>query len=233
MNFFDRIDASYKKPDVKYTPNMDGKDVFVGDCHMGGGDKADDFAPNAPLFRSAFLPYYREKKFNIWYPGDRFELYQFSKKEVKKTYPDLFDNDKSLEGNHDMSMGFPKSLLINSQLGPILVIHGHQSELWNDQWNWLGRLFTLYVWKPLEYLGIKDPPPSTGRHSAQRDKLIEWANTRKVTLIHDHIHLLEHNGYEWDCGYCGIPGKLQCIELEGTKLTMVEWNIKDLRKEIY
>ncbi len=226
-----RLDDLFKNPSI--TIKKDRPILFLSDLHIGGGGPADDFAPNEEILLNHIYPYIHYG-YLIVITGDGRELWQFTKKEVGSAHAILMalfsrlkDEGKliELEGNHDKEMKFPKSLVIDGK-APILVIHGHQGDLLNDQWWKVGRWFTRYIWKPLEMVGVKDftsASRSFKKHELVRKMHNDWANENGITLIYGHTHAQERNGYALNVG-CGIgAGKIDVIEFD-KELKFGTWN---------
>ncbi len=218
-----RLDNLFKNPSL--TIKKDRPILFLSDLHIGGGGPADNFVPNEAIFLNSIQPYIKDG-YLIIITGDGRELWQFTKKEVVSAHAILMalfsmlkDEGRliELEGNHDKEMKFPESLVIDGK-APILVIHGHQGDLLNDQWWKIGRWFTRYVWKPLEMIGIKDftsASKNLKKHDLVRKMHNDWANKNEVTLIYGHTHAQESCGYAWNIG-CGVEaGKIDVIEYDG------------------
>ena len=217
-----RLDDIFKNPSIKikkYRPIL-----FLSDLHIGGGGPADDFAPNEAIFLNRIKPYIKAD-YLIIITGDGRELWQFTKKEVTSAhgiimalFSMLKDEGRLIElgGNHDKEMKFPESLVIDDK-DPILVIHGHQGDLLNDQWWKMGRFFTCYIWKPLELIGIKDftsASKNLKKHDLIRKMHNEWANKNEIALIYGHTHAQENEGHAFNVGSGVNPGKIEIIEFD-------------------
>jgi hypothetical protein len=222
MSTFSRLDELHKHPSMMR--ELTRPIVFFFDTHFGDGGPADNSEPNKEIFKSAWGFY------GLWTKvggGDNVELWQFDRDEIKHHY----QFDLQVKGNHDWELDLPESILLIVDGMKILVTHGHAGDLLNDRLRGVGRFFTRYVWKPLEQIGLKQPPTNPYRHETQRKALIEWANSREVIHVHGHIHLLERNGFDIDGGNSVEPGILQCVELTGSGFHRVHWT-KEGRREL-
>ena len=203
-------------------PDID-KILFISDLHMGGGGKADDFAPNSDLFKKMLTEH--EGWLITICVGDAYDLWQFKLGKISSTH-DPGIADLYVEGNHDKEMDFPDAYVIEST-PPIFVIHGHQSGDFLNYGLWrLSRFFVRYVWKPLEYLGLKDPPSSKKgvRHDRSRRKLKMWANNMGIRVVAGHTHFQEHDGFYWNCGSSINSGVIEFIEFKEGELCLKQYS---------
>lgn len=213
-----RLDKLYAR--AERIPN-EGKFLFFSDLHMGGGGPADDFAPNADLFKKVIDEHEGWIKICV---GDAYDLWQFRWEDITKTH-DVDVANFFVEGNHDKQTIWPCYIIKADP--PIFVIHGHQSGDWLNYGLWrVSRFFVRYIWKPLEYLGIKDPPSSQKgvRHDRSRRKLKRWANDRGITVIAGHTHYQEHEGNYWNCGSSINPGVIEFIEFKENTLCLKQYS---------
>lgn len=201
---------------------IENRFLFFSDLHMGGGGKADDFAPNADLFKRMMADHQGWVAICI---GDVYDLWQFKLPDVLSSY-DVRIADFLVEGNHDKEIRFPSCYVIET-IPAVFIIHGHQSGDWLNYGLWrVTRFFVRYVWKPLEYLGLKDPRPSRRgvRHERSRRKLKRWANDMGIKVIAGHTHFQEHDGYYWNCGSSVNPGVIEYIEFEKEALCLKQYS---------
>ncbi len=228
MNFFDRIDALFAKPDITYTVKPDEKLVFFSDTHCGDGGPSDDCFPNKKLLKKV-LEWYVQNGFTIIGVGDIEERWQSNGKDIHEKYFEHLKMFKyRLEGNHDREQNYPEAMLLKIGESQMLVLHGHQGvDYLNDKLWWVGRFFTRYVWRPLEYLGIRDwtsASKNVKRHDLVRSLHLEWASRHPAVLLGcGHLHSLENVGNYWNFGTSTNPGQVDCVELTD-KLSMVRWS---------
>ncbi len=181
------------------------------------------------------VDFYDSQGFIFVLAGDIYELWQFPCREILKAHPALTSQFEALktkgrciavEGNHDREMQYPAAILLTGgSIGPVLVIHGHQGGFFEDRHWELGKIFTRYIWKPLEWMGFQDPTSASKnprRHETVRKALSEWANSRGVHLIAGHTHRQEQDGFYWNCGSGITPGRIECIEWDG-ELRLKTW----------
>jgi hypothetical protein len=215
MSTASRLDELYRT--AKHYPGG-GRWVFMSDRHKGDGAQADNSVASRPALDLA-QAYYRINGFQEVDVGDWFETWQFPNVVINKRPGVLY-----LKGNHDQEVSEDEAIIID-ETPPILVCHGHQGDVWSDSLSSIARWFVRYPWTILENMGVKEPTsPDTLRHESQRQRLIDWARTSGIRLIHAHVHVQEHiEGFLWDCGKC-CDGKVQAVELDRGILTLVDWS---------
>lgn len=204
------------------------KAFFVSDLHLGSGDEADDFRPNAKLCFDV-LSDYRQRGFRVFVLGDCYELWENDKfKAIVKRYPDLCDflalKTTRIRGNHDQELILPESYLLQRRDGKkILLVHGHQGDFFNDEGYPLGRFFVRYLWRNLQKIGLKDPTTAIKeknprKHERTRIEFSDWALTREQTVIFGHTHYAESEPpHYWNCGaWVGNGG--QGVEMIGDEM---------------
>jgi UDP-2,3-diacylglucosamine pyrophosphatase LpxH len=117
----------------------------------------------------------------------------------------------------------------------IFLTHGHQGDLLNDEWWWVGRFIVRNIWKPFQILGVKDPT-SPAKNFEKRLKLekemVNWlgSNKEKVGLLivgHTHRPHLPKGDESPYCntGSCVHPRCITGIEIENGEMTLIEWLI--------
>jgi UDP-2,3-diacylglucosamine pyrophosphatase LpxH len=139
-------------------------------------------------------------------------------------YEPLFENIKVHEG----------LILSHSGTGiKILLVHGHQGDLLDDRFWRLGRFLVRYVWRKLEFFGLKDPTSAAKNYAKKKKvekKIIEWVTSNKQMVIAAHTHrptcpnkgeLLYFND-----GSCVHPNCITAIEIENSNITLVKWDVK-------
>jgi len=117
----------------------------------------------------------------------------------------------------------------------IFLTHGHQGDLLNDKWWWVGRFIVRNIWKVLQVIGVKDPT-SPAKNYEKRLKLekemIEWLerNKEKLGLLivgHTHRpHLPKVNESPYcNTGSCVHPRCITGIEIENGEIRLIKWFI--------
>jgi UDP-2,3-diacylglucosamine pyrophosphatase LpxH len=158
-------------------------------------------------------------------------LYRFSaererKLGMKQTPKPLFDGIKVHEGlilHH---------LPTNKK---VFLTHGHQGDLLNDEWWWVGRFVVRDIWKVFQLVGARDPT-SPAKNFKKRVKLekeiVEWVNGNlgKVGLLivgHTHRPYLpgEKEPPYCNTGSCVHPRCITGIEIENGEIRLIKWFI--------
>lgn len=115
----------------------------------------------------------------------------------------------------------------------ILIVHGHQGDLINDQFWYLSMVLLRYFWRFLHVVGFENPS-SPARNLYKRHKVEKnynkWIKKHKIMLICGHTHrpkFPKNNELPYfNTGCCintrGIPG----IEIVNDTISMVDWRIK-------
>jgi len=148
--------------------------------------------------------------------------YYFDERNNK--YISLFPNIKIHEG-----------LVLKHRISKnkILLMHGHQVDLLNnDMWK-LARFLVRYLWKPLSSFGISDPT-RTAQNYKNKDtvakRLVEWVIKEKHMLItgHNHRPMFPEVGEPpyFNDGSCVHPRCITGIEITEGNIMLVKWCTK-------
>lgn len=148
-------------------------------------------------------------------------FYKHYNKKSKK-YEDLLNNLEVYE-----------SYVLDYQGFEIFMLHGHQVDLLNNTFWHLSRFLVRYIWKYLEYVGIKDPTSAAKNYKVSKrieKKLKKWSTNNNKILIAGHTHrpifpILGESLYFND-GSCVHPNGITCIEIENGKISLVKWRYK-------
>jgi UDP-2,3-diacylglucosamine pyrophosphatase LpxH len=117
----------------------------------------------------------------------------------------------------------------------IFLTHGHQGDLLNDEWWWVGRFIVRGLWKVLQIVGVKDPT-SPAKNFKKRVKLeeqmVEWLERNRGTLDvlivgHTHRPYLpgEKEAPYCNTGSCVHPRSITGIEIENGQVRLIKWFI--------
>ena len=111
----------------------------------------------------------------------------------------------------------------------IYLTHGHQADLLNSTFWRLSRFLVRYVWRPLEALGIPDPPSAAKNNTRKKQsekRLSQWAALRGMYLVTGHTQhpMIKDSGY-FNTGSCIHPSGITGIEIRGRCLTLVKWSV--------
>ncbi len=155
-------------------------------------------------------------------------LFQYYDRYTKK-YKSLFDGLKVHEG---------LILTHSGKNNKILLVHGHQGDLWNDRlWQW-NKHYHRMVWRYVQYFGIRNPasPAKYFRRVKKIEKnLKQWAKANEQILIAGHTHScvfpsLADPPY-FNIGSCVSPHRITGIEIVNSQISLIEWRIKVKEKD--
>lgn len=114
----------------------------------------------------------------------------------------------------------------------ILVVHGHQGDILNDQLWLIAMVGVRYVWRYLRLVGIRNPS-SPARNQSKRHKMErkygKWLMENPVMLICGHTHRMKFpRRNEWpyfNIGCCVRSKGVTVIEIQNNGIALVQWNI--------
>lgn len=235
------------------------KIVMCSDCHRGTGTWNDSFLRNKPLYMAA-LHYYRRNHFTYIELGDGDELWENRRyPDICQIHSDVFQLLTDFQtagrlfllwGNHDRAKSakrfftasqdcfpllapiFSQGLIIRGQDGcpDLHLIHGHQTDLLNNQLWKAARWMVRYLWKPLELAGVNDPTSAAKNYSRKNlseQRMSNWAGSRKKILVAGHTHRpvlsMDPDSFYYNTGSCVHPGSITCLELTYGQLILVKW----------
>lgn len=129
----------------------------------------------------------------------------------------------------------------------ILLVHGHQGELLNDTFWWLGRFFVGKVWRIVQlFFGVPDlTSPARNYHMQLRSdrRFRKWAEQSGVPIIIGHTHnpvfpSKDEVAYFND-GCCIHPRCITGFEIVNGTILLIKWflalssdNTLSIRREI-
>ena len=208
------------------------KFAIYGDSHRATRKKNDDFQKNEISFLLALngIPI---NEFTIVELGDIYELWEENSLEkIQKAYAEIEARlvkyrRVRLGGNHDAELRNPLAVFLKHRITGFTVFftHGNAGDPFNDEYWKVGRFFTHYLWRPLQYLGLHDPTGSKiAKHALQAEHLKRWANTKPWTSVFGHVHLpfLETgNKYIGAGSWVGDGGQMAWLEKD--QITLREY----------
>lgn len=247
MEFYHRqIDKARERAAVLYVKDHP-RIVMFSDCHRGCGTANDSFLSNRTLYEAA-LRYYFDSGFTYIELGDGDELWENRRyediRQIHHSVFELLERFRSenrlylIWGNHDRVKAkwpgsfYQESICIQGvgAADELLLIHGHQTDILNNQLWKLARFLVRYLWKPLELAGFKDPTSAAKnytRKTRSETRMSDWVKSRNTTLIAGHTHrpvLSAADGPSYcNTGSCVHPNTITCLELVNGKLTLVKW----------
>lgn len=162
-------------------------------------------------------------------------IYLKDKNYVRKNYFQFYDeyNQKKVDlfyGIEPIEALVLKHRITNQE---ILIVHGHQGDLINDQFWYISMALLRYFWRFLHIVGFENPS-SPARNMYKRHKVEKnynkWIRKHKIMLICGHTHRAKFPKKDelpyFNTGCCintrGIPG----IEIVNDTILMVDWRIK-------
>ncbi len=226
MSIKKRLDTLYASC-IHVTLGPKEKLVFLSDTHMNDGGPADDFCKNEHSFYQA-LRSYLPLGSTIVLLGDIFDLWEcLDQEKILKAHPqsiELLEQFRKagrliqITGNHDRALDYPEALILEIGNIKIFIAHGHQGDIFNDKWRWIGQNVVRYLWVPLQWLGLHDPTEAKAkRHEQQEIGLKRWAKEKYhqyrcerfyVISIFGHTHrLLNSEECKDDGSWVGSGGQ--------------------------
>lgn len=157
------------------------------------------------------------------------------KKFVRNNYYQFYDeyNQKRVEMFNGLEPIEALVLKHRTTDQEILVVHGHQGDLINDQFWYLSMILLRYFWRFLHIVGFENPS-SPARNLYKRHKVEKnynkWIKKHKIMLICGHTHRTKFPKQDelpyFNTGCCintrGIPG----IEIQDDTIQMVDWRVR-------
>lgn len=112
----------------------------------------------------------------------------------------------------------------------LFLTHGHQGDWLNDRLWREGRFLVRYLWRPLQWLGIKDPT-RTSKNLKKQAKVISgvltWIKDNQQPIIVGHTHTESFASEDelpyFNTGSCIYPDCITAIEIENGALSFVRW----------
>ncbi len=157
-------------------------------------------------------------------------LYQYYNPDTDRFEP-LFDNIKIHEG---------LVLKYNGTDFTVFVVHGHHGDLLNDRLWPITRFLVRYIWRHMQFLGIRDPF-SPARNQARainvERNIINWVRESNQMSIMGHTHKIAFakpgEAPYFNCGCCTRKGYITGIEIQKGQIMLVRWNkVKEANNRI-
>ena len=114
----------------------------------------------------------------------------------------------------------------------ILLVHGQQGDLPNDQAWRFNRLMVRLFWKYMHRLGFNSPTSpvanSYKRHKVERN-YVKWIRKNRKALICGHTHWEKFPGDGdmpyFNAGSCVYPSHITALEIVGGTVALVRWRV--------
>ena len=158
-----------------------------------------------------------------------------SKKYVRKNYYQFYDeyNQKRVDLFHGIEP--IEALVLKHKVTEqeILIVHGHQGDLINDQFWQISMILLRYFWRFLHIVGFQNPSsPARNlykRHKVEK-KYKKWIEKYKIMLICGHTHRTKFPKRDelpyFNTGCCINSRSIPGIEIVNDAILMVDWRIK-------
>lgn len=181
----------------------------------------------------AMKKFYLDKRLIMLYGNHN--IFLRSKRYVKKNFYHYYD--EYTQDIHDLFKGIRpyESLVLKQKYSKqkILVVHGHQGDLMNDQLWPINMFFVRYFWRFMHLVGFQNPSsPARNhfkRHRVERNYK-KWIKKHKIMLICGHTHRpkfpkLRELPY-FNTGCCIHTRGFNGIEIVNNKIMMVDWSVQ-------
>lgn len=174
--------------------------------------------------------FFDEKRLLILYGNHN--NYLKNKDYVKKNFFSFYDEYN--QDIHDLFKGItPYEALVLKNKGSshrILIVHGHQGDLMNDQLWFANMLLLRYFWRFMHVVGFQNPS-SPARNHFRRHKIEinykKWIKKHEIMLICGHTHRQKFPKSEelpyFNTGCCIHTRGITGIEILEGKIMMVDW----------
>jgi len=205
---------------------------------VGDGDELWEYAnfkhvryAHSDIF-TVLKKFHKKKRFIMLYGNHN--IYLKNSSYVKKNYYNYYD-----EYQQNTYALFPKlvpleSLILKSKNSrqEILILHGHQGDLMNDQLWFFNMISLRYFWRYLHVVGFRNPS-SPARNVYKQHKIErnfkKWIGKHKLMLICGHTHRArfpkENEIPYFNTGCCINTKGIVGIEIINNNIIMVNWRI--------
>lgn len=181
----------------------------------------------------AIKRFFDENRFVLLYGNHN--IYLRSDSYVKKNYYTYYDEFS--QDTHELFNGIVpcESLLLKDKTSQqeILVVHGHQGDLMNDQLWRVSMLLTKCLWRYLHVVGFQNPT-SPAKNLYKRTKIElkykGWIKKHKKVIICGHTHRPKfsepHQLPYFNTGCCIHTKGITGIEIADGNIMLVNWRTK-------
>ncbi|MBE5960659.1 MAG: serine/threonine protein phosphatase [Lachnospiraceae bacterium] len=115
----------------------------------------------------------------------------------------------------------------------ILVLHGHQGDLMNDQLWFVNMLLLRYFWRFMHVVGFRNPA-SPAKNQAKRHKVekqyTKWIAKHRMMLICGHTHRMKFPKKGqlpyFNSGCCIHTKGISGIEIQNNEIMLVQWRVE-------
>lgn len=182
---------------------------------------------------AAIKKYYDNNRLIMLYGNHN--IYLQSKLYVKLNYFTFYD--EYTQDIHDLFKGLkPQEALVlkSKESGQeILIVHGHQGDLMNDQLWFLSMLAVRYFWRFMHVVGFHNPS-SPARNHFKRHRIEKtykkWIRKHHMMLICGHTHRVKFPKKKelpyFNTGCCIHTRGINGIEIADGKIMLIDWRIR-------
>ncbi|EGD47498.1 hypothetical protein Cpap_1688 [Ruminiclostridium papyrosolvens DSM 2782] len=177
--------------------------------------------------------FFEDNRFIMLYGNHN--IYLKNKDFVSKNFYSYYDDYS--QDIHDLLKGMTpiEALVLKNKVTgqEILIVHGHQGDLMNDQL-WFVSMFLLrYFWRYIHVIGFHSPS-SPARNHFKRHKIErnykKWIQKHKIMLICGHTHRQKFPKSKelpyFNTGCCIHSKGITGIEILEGKILMVDWRVR-------
>ena len=194
-------------------------------------DFHDIFEANKDVFLLLREFHLKDRLFMIW--GNHDMVFR-NPKTTEKVLGSYFDEVSETRKDLLTGLTFEEGirLEIEGTEKSILLIHGHQADLFNYKFWKLSRFLVRILWTPLQILGIKDPtsPAKNYKELLRVEKrLKKWIlanNNQMIIAGHTHRPRFPDPGElpYFNDGSCVHPRSITGIEIENMEISLIKWH---------
>lgn len=162
-------------------------------------------------------------------------IYLKKSKFVRKNYYSFYDEYKQKRQSLFKNLIPHEAIVLKHRKTgqEILVVHGHQGDLMNDQLWFISMVMLRYIWRFLHVVGLHNPAsPAKNlykRHKIEKNYKV-WINKNKRMLICGHTHRPHFPKVKelpyFNTGCCIHSKGLTGIEIINDTINLVEWRVK-------
>lgn len=177
--------------------------------------------------------FYLDNRFIMIYGNH--DIYLKNKFYVEKYLYSFYD--EYTQDIHELFKGIrPQESLVLKQKETgqeIIIVHGHQGDLLNDQLWFINMFFVRYFWRFMHLVGFQNPS-SPARNYYKRHKIEKnykkWIAKHKKMLICGHTHRPKYAKLTelpyFNTGCCVHTRAFNGIEIKNNKIMMVDWRVR-------
>lgn len=127
---------------------------------------------------------------------------------------------------------YPSIVLENEDKSiKICMMHGHQTDFFNNNLWPVSRFLVRYFWRPLEFFGIPDPTNAAKNNTKKKKSekhIVNYAKKYDCLFITGHTHnpMSAHAGSPYfNSGSCVSPYGITCVEIKNQSVSLVKWSL--------